>query len=155
MNIFFLFLVILISGCAGPRYSGTAVDPGITANDIEVVVIKDNKTKEGFLATIEEWLIKNRYNYIVAQDNSKHDLEKLTIEYVGYWKWDMALYLSNAEIEAFYGGQRVAAVEYKAPNTLNGNKFGVGAERITHMLEILFGKITAIEATKTINAPKE
>jgi hypothetical protein len=152
---FCLFLVILITGCAGPRYSGSAIDATIATNKIEVVVIKDDKTKAGFLATIEDWLRKNNYSYVVSPDNSKHNLDKLTIEYIGYWKWDLALYLSDAKIDAFYGGQRMATVDYKAPNTLNGNKFGVGAERIAHMLDVLFGKITAKQATKIINTVKE
>lgn len=150
-----VFLAIVLSACAAPKYSGSGLDRSTVQDVPEVVVVRDDATKRGFLEAIEQWLKDNGYEYTVAPDGSRHDLDKLTIEYIGYWKWDLAIYLSRAEIEAFHEGQRVGRVEYRAPNTLNTNKFGTGADRIAHMMDVLFGKTSAEEATQAVNAPAD
>ena len=62
----------------------------------------------------------------------------------------MALYMSKSDIEAFYNGQRVSKVSFKAPNSLNTNKWGNAENRIGLMLDIMFGKKTAKEATSEL-----
>ena len=104
---------------------------------------------------MESWLRSHDYTYTISPDSSKHDLDKLTLEYVGYWTWDMALYLENAEIEAYHNGQRVGEVKYRVPNTLNGNKFGNGAERIGYMMDVLFGELTINQANEMVNTPTD
>lgn len=143
-------IAIVITGCAGPRYNGSAIAPELHQHKPQVVVIEDAETREGFRKTIENWLQKNNYQYSISPDGSKHNQDILTIEYVGHWNWDLALYLSRAKIEAFHQGQRVGEVTYKAPNTLNTNKFSNAEERIEYMLEVLFGKISDIEANRSI-----
>ncbi|MBY4676125.1 Sbal_3080 family lipoprotein [Marinobacterium arenosum] len=143
-------LAMLTSACAAPRYSGSAISQDIHENGTEIVLIKDNETRDGFRQTVENWFKKNNYKYVVKAEGSKHEFDKLTIEYVGKWNWDLALYLSDAKMEAFHQGQRVGEVSYKAPNSLNTNKFSNAEERIEYMLEVLFGKLSDIEATKAI-----
>jgi len=145
-------IICLTSACAGPRFSGSTISNNALSDNPEVVIIEDSATRDGFLIAIQEWLTKNNYTYSVDKDGSNHDLEKLTIEYVGFWKWDLAIYLSEAKIEAFYKGQRVGEVDYRAPNSLNTNKYSNAEERISHMLEILFGRISSADATKSINS---
>ncbi|ODS23148.1 hypothetical protein AB835_10530 [Candidatus Endobugula sertula] len=147
--------VSLVSACAAPRYTGTQISNDIINEKPEVVIVEDAATKQSFLNTIKKWLAKNGYNYKVAKDGSSHNLEKLTIEYVGHWKWDLALYLSKAKIEAFHQGQRIAEVEDKAPNSFNTNKFSHAEGRIEYMLEVLFGKISSADATEAIKPSKQ
>ena len=144
-----------IVGCAGPHYSGRAIDPQPEPSTYEVVVVTDSETKPGFLDAITNWLNDNNYTYSVVPDHSQHDFDKLTLEYVGRWAWDLAIYLSEARVEGFHGGQRVGSVEYRAPNTLSGAKFGNAAERVNYMLEVLFGRLTSEEATQIVNASPE
>ena len=145
-------ILVLMSACAAPRYEGSAIQFEKIGSVPEIVIIEDEATRSGFLDAIKEWLRKNNYKYIVKAGNSNNELEKITIEYVGHWKWDLAIYLSKAKIEAFHNGQRVGEVNYNAPNSLNTNKFGNGAERIKYMLEVLFGKMSAHEATLSIKS---
>lgn len=145
----FVLITLLMSACAAPRYTGSMIE---NKNFDEVVVVNHIKTKEGFLQTIESWLEKHNYKYTVASEGSKHNLDQLTLEYIGYWGWDLALYLTNAEITAYHKGQRVGEVQYRAPNSLNLNKFGSAAERIGYMMDILFGERTAQQATTIINS---
>jgi uncharacterized protein YcfL len=142
-------LSIILVGCASPRYIGNA----IPQTDIkpEVVIVQDKETRAGFLKTIETWLQEHNYAYTVVPDNSNHDLSKLTLEYEGHWGWDLALYLKQAEINAFQGGQRVGEVNFRVPYTANPNKFGDASTRIGYMMDTLFGQITPEQATKAAN----
>ena len=100
---------------------------------------------------MEDWLKSHNYEYVVAPDGSKHDSDKLSLEYVGLWSWDMAIFLADARITAYHKGQRVGEVEYQASNNFNLSKFGDGAERIRNMMDVLFGKRTINEANETSN----
>jgi len=146
-----VFAVALLAGCAGPRYAGTAISPTVLSSKPQVVVVQDAATREGFKETVEGWLKDEGYSFIVVPENTRHDHDKLTIEYVGKWSWDLALYLREAKIEGFHEGQRVGAVEFRSPNSLNFDKWGSGEGRIKYMLDVLFGKITVAEATKNVN----
>ena len=99
---------------------------------------------------MESWLRNNNYKYVVVPDGSQAELDKLTLEYVGYWGWDVALYMNNAIIAAYNKGQRVGIVQFRAPNSLNLNKFESAEERIGYMMDVLFGKRTIDEANQLL-----
>ena len=142
--------VLILAGCGAPRYTGSAIPEPTT--EVDVVIVKDAETREGFLNTMETWLQDNDYTYTVVPDKSQHDLDKLTLEYEGHWGWDLALFLKQAEINAYQNGQRVGEVEFKVPYTANPNKFGNASKRIGFMMDTIFGKKTAEEATKAANS---
>ncbi|CAK3103422.1 Sbal_3080 family lipoprotein [Vibrio crassostreae] len=142
--------VLILAGCGAPRYTGSAIPEPTT--EVDVVIVKDAETREGFLNTMETWLQDNDYTYTVVPDKSQHDLDKLTLEYEGHWSWDLALFLKQAEINAYQNGQRVGEVEFKVPYTANPNKFGDASKRIGFMMDTVFGKKTAEEATKAANS---
>ena len=142
-----------MSGCASPRFTSEKVVSEVGPKD-EFVIVKDSETREGFLSAVSDWLTENGYSFTVTGDGSNHDLDKITIEYVGRWKWDLALFLGVASIEAFHEAQRIGEVSYRAPNSLSPVKFGKARDRIFYMMDVLFGKITAIEATKKIKKSK-
>ncbi|WP_454440980.1 Sbal_3080 family lipoprotein [Vibrio bathopelagicus] len=142
--------VLILAGCGSPRYTGSAIPEPTT--EVDVVIVKDAETREGFLNTMETWLRDNDYTYTVVPDKSQHDLDKLTLEYEGHWGWDLALFLKQAEINAYQNGQRVGEVEFKVPYTANPNKFGNATKRIGFMMDTVFGKKTAEEATKAANS---
>ncbi|WP_373960426.1 Sbal_3080 family lipoprotein [Vibrio gigantis] len=142
--------VLILAGCGAPRYTGSSIPEPTT--EVDVVIVKDAETREGFLNTMETWLQDNDYTYTVVPDKSQHDLDKLTLEYEGHWSWDLALFLKQAEINAYQNGQRVGEVEFKVPYTANPNKFGNATKRIGFMMDTIFGKKTAEEATKAANS---
>ena len=79
-KIFVITLVLLSSllmACAGPKYTASAINSDYLSNDIRVVIIKDDKTREGFHKAMESWLDSNQYMHITAKDGSQHDLDKL------------------------------------------------------------------------------
>ncbi len=152
-NIFWCgFLLTVLAGCAGPQYNGSVIDD---VGGAEIVIINDIETRSGFQNAMEDWLISHNYKFGVAPDGSKHDLDKISLEYIGLWSWDMAIFLADARITAYHKGQMVGEVKYKASNNFNFSKFGNGAERIMLMMDVLFGKITIDEVNKTIKATKD
>jgi hypothetical protein len=142
-------LVAILAGCSGPKYIGSAIEDVSSA---EIVIINDVETRSGFQDAMQDWLFSHNYKFVIKPDGSKHDLDKISLEYVGLWSWDMAIFLADARITAYHKGQQVGEVKYKASNNFNFSKFGDGAERIKHMMDVLFGKITTDEVNKTKNA---
>jgi len=149
------FLLLFLSGCAAPRFDGSSIDKSATPETSEVEVVMNTATRSGFLEAIEEWLSHNGYNYIIVPDNAEHQLDKITLEYFGRWSWDLAIFLSEAEITAFHQGQRVGHVQYRAPNTINPGKFGEGSQRVHYMMDVLFGRLSSEEAGQLLLRPKE
>ena len=136
--ILILIVAATLSACAGPKFSSTPLQ----YVDSPIVIIKDNETRAGFLQTMENWLRQNGYEYTVLPDGSRHRHEDLTLEYEGEWSWDLALYLTDAEIKAYNNGQRVAEVSFKVPRiTANLGKFGSAEKRINEMMNRLFANV--------------
>lgn len=146
---------LFLTGCSGPRFTGGSISADILASRPAILSIDDKETREGFKLAIEDWLTEENYTNTTAADGTQHDPKKITLEHVGYWKWDLALFLSQAEIDAFHQGQRVGSVTFKAPNNMNLNKWGSAEKRIKLMLDILFGKITLEEANLALNDTQE
>jgi hypothetical protein len=63
------------------------------------------------------------------------------------FRFNRRLSTYKAEIEAFHSGQRIGSVNFKAPNSLNPNKWGSGEERIKLMMDVLYGEKIAEEAS--------
>lgn len=146
----FILSLAAMAGCAGPRITGEAIPAEITSVNPEILSINDAETREGFQRAVEKWLSKNGKKYSVKSGHSKHEPDKITLEYEGKWSWDLALYLGEAEIEAFYNGRHVSSVSFRASNNLNTNKWGDAEGRINLMLDVLFGKISAADATRKL-----
>jgi len=142
--------VFFLSGCAGPKITGSSMSSDLASKNYEILLIDDTATRESFSESMESWFKDNNKNYSVKPEHSKHDPEKISVEFVGYWGWDLSPYMKKAEIEAFYDGQRVSRVNFKAPDSLNPKKWGDPEYRIGLMLDVLFGEKTATEATKDL-----
>lgn len=139
--------IILLTGCAGPQYSGNPIEKIDTSH---LVIINNKDTKPGFQKTMETWLDGHGYTYEVLPNGSEFDLDKINLEYKGVWRWDLAIFLSEAYINAYYKGQRIGEVSYIAKNNLNTNKYSDAETRINYLMDLMFGKVTVNEANKMI-----
>ncbi len=140
--------VAVLTGCAAPRYSGSFIE---NTGPVDVVILRDNTSRPGFLESMESWLKGQGYQYTVVPQGSKYDPEKINLEYFGKWNWDLAIYLQEARITAYTNGQKAGSVYYYAPNSLNRKKFGNADERIKYMMDVLFKKRTLDEANALMN----
>jgi hypothetical protein len=151
-------LLVLMTGCAAPNFSGSAIsslnaqnDQGAQINGIdnstEVVIIRDNETRDGFLDAMNNWLTINNYKHTTIADNSEHIKDKINLVYVGKWSWDLAIYLSDAHIKAFYNSEQVGHVDLDIPIFISSfTKFGRGEKRIFKMMDMLFAVETPYDA---------
>lgn len=62
------------------------------------------------------------------------------------------LLYSRLRINAYKDELKVGKVEFKAPNTLNSDKWGDDRKRILMMLDLLFGKKNTTEAQSKIES---
>ncbi|MCG9543328.1 Sbal_3080 family lipoprotein [Vibrio sp. Isolate33] len=141
-------VVVLLAGCSAPKYSGNALPE---ANKIEqVTIVEDEKTRAVFLDSMLDWCLNNQVKCKVVADGSEHNPEEITLDYVSRWSWDFRTFVADAKISAYQDQQRVGNVDFKAPNSGNFSKFGDDMERIKAMMDILFDKKTAAQATQMI-----
>ncbi|MBT9242792.1 MULTISPECIES: Sbal_3080 family lipoprotein [Vibrio] len=141
-------VVVLLAGCSAPKYSGNALPE---VNTIEqVTIVEDEKTRTVFLDSMLDWCLNNQVKCKVVADGSEHNPEDITLDYVSRWSWDFRTFVADAKISAYQDQQRVGNVEFKAPNSGNFSKFGDDMERIKAMMDILFDKKTAAQATQMI-----
>jgi type IV pilus biogenesis protein CpaD/CtpE len=54
----FVLLTSILAGCAAPKYTATAMANDYESGDVQVVIINDEKTREGFQKAMESWLDK-------------------------------------------------------------------------------------------------
>lgn len=56
----FVLLTSILAGCAAPKYTATATAMAndYESGDVQVVIINDEKTREGFQKAMESWLDK-------------------------------------------------------------------------------------------------
>ena len=143
-----LVVVFLLAGCSTPKYSGNAIPE---ANNIEnITIVEDVKTRSVFLDSMLDWCLNNQVKCKVVADGSEHNPEDVTLDYVSRWSWDFRTFVADAKISAYQDQQRVGNVEFKAPNSGNLSKFGDDMERIKAMMDVLFDKKTAAQATQLI-----
>ncbi|MEZ8287038.1 Sbal_3080 family lipoprotein [Vibrio splendidus] len=141
-------VVFLLAGCSAPKYSGNAIPE---ANNIEnITIVEDVKTRSVFLDSMLDWCLNNQVKCKVVADGSEHNPEDVTLDYVSRWSWDFRTFVADAKISAYQNQQSIGNVEFKAPNSGNLSKFGDDMERIKAMMDILFDKKTAAQATQMI-----
>lgn len=149
---YLIFLIAFtLAGCAGPKYIAADINSSITDSEDKILIINHSKTRAGFQKAMSAWLEKNDKEFEVLPASASHDPDFLTLEYIGRWSWDLGLFLSDANIKAYHGGQQVGAVQFLAPNSFNFSKYGNAKERIGYMMDVLFGYESPEAATKNVN----
>ena len=88
--------MFVITGCSIKQH----VEPAEISADAKVCIVENKDVREGFLEQLTKVLDENEVIYTVTDLESARECEwKLT--YVGRWSWDMALYMSYAEIRVY------------------------------------------------------
>ena len=145
-----MFAVIFLAGCAGPKFLAKPINEDNKLK--KVTVVKDDATREIFLGTIEIWCLDTNHECNFVADRSKHVPEELTLNYISRWTWDLKTYISDAKIKAYRNNKLVGEVSFKAPNTLDTNKYGNDDQRIETMMQLLFGLMTVSDANKMLKS---
>jgi len=139
-----LGLFALATGCSGNNIKTSNMSGEVYGNNYEVQIIQDAETRESYLDAVTGWMDQNGYKYEVDAEGTKHDNEKVTVEYIGRWHWDLATYMSYSQMTGFNDGGSIGTVSFSAGNL--PSKFGSAEKRIQLMLDVLFGRKTVAEA---------
>ncbi|MGE0188810.1 MAG: Sbal_3080 family lipoprotein [Steroidobacteraceae bacterium] len=109
-------------------------------NDVNAICIEENKAvkKDGFLPMIEERLTAHqissqRYIGTIPQPCV------YTLHYVAHWNWDLAVYLTDADIAIRKGGDTIGQATYHLKNKggLALSKFASAESKMVPLLDQL------------------
>lgn len=90
--------LVLVSGCSINQHIETTEIPQETS----LCIAENSTVRAGFLAEVESVLADNNIEYRVI-DQSAESCE-WTLRYTARWTWDLALYMSYAELKVYHNG---------------------------------------------------
>jgi hypothetical protein len=138
MNLRALLLVpaiVVLSGCAIHQ----TVKPMEAFAGKEVCLIENPKVKPGFLDAYRRTLMTKGYAVKQLAKDAAPDTCPITSMYSANWRWDMAMYMSYAEITVFKYGVPSGKATYDATRGGgNMNKFIEADKKITELVDSLF-----------------
>lgn len=129
---------LLASGCSIKQ----TVTPAVISSEIppEICLIPAEGLREGFNTTYDAQLKKKGFRTRQIPPGSSPSICKLSTTYIGTWSWDLALYMSYADIRVFEEGRQVGHAEYDS--RFGGarviDKFIDAEKKITEMTDLLF-----------------
>jgi len=129
----------LIVGCSIVQ----RVDP-IPVKEIAEICIKNNKDvlMEGFLPELVSQIRARDIQTRVFLDERPADC-RFHMEYTANWGWDLAMYLTFADMRVYEDGHLIGHAMYDARGgSFRFDKFGTTAERLKVLTEELFSEIT-------------
>ncbi|WP_105901918.1 Sbal_3080 family lipoprotein [Vibrio gangliei] len=145
-----LVTTLFLAACSAPKYTVTPIpEPQITK---EITIVKDDATRPIFLDTMQEWCLEYAHRCKLVADGTLPNPSELTLMYVSQWSWDLSTYISDSRINAYKDERKVGEVEFKAPDSLNSDKWGDDRKRILMMLDLLFNMTTVNEADAKIKS---
>lgn len=89
-----------IGGCSIQQ----TVDPAQVSAGSEICIIENPDVREGFLNEFKSALDNKGVQYKVLPKGSSYAACEWTATYLARWTWDLALYMSYAEINVFRNG---------------------------------------------------
>lgn len=135
-SIFFV-LVLFLSGCT-IKQEITPV-PLQALGDKKVCIQLEPNTKEGFLQAYKSELELNGYDVTVYKDSVEPQGCDVTSTYIAKWSWDMAIYMSYADIQVFKDKERVGRAYYDATGgSANMKKFVKGDAKVRELVRLLY-----------------
>lgn len=99
-NIFILFSLVLVQGCTITQ----VVEPVEMSKGNEICIIESSAVRPSFLEELKNVLSRKGIQYRVVHENTSINDCEWSVTYVGRWSWDLALYMSYAEIKVFHNG---------------------------------------------------
>ena len=130
----FLLLFVLF-GCSIRQ----EIRPVSNIKTEEICIIEAPAVRAGFIKIYKEILQKMGYSYKIVSSNSSFNVCKVTSTYYALWSWDLALYMSFAEIKVYNDGRLVGEAIYDSRGGgLNPNKFIKGENKIRELVMELF-----------------
>jgi len=128
-------LVTTLSGCAIHQ----TVTPVQRFEDKEICLIENPSVRTGFLQAYKAALSNKGYMVRQLPATAAITACRITSTYTANWSWDMAMYMSFAEIKVFDNGRPSGAALYDAKGGgANMSKFIAADKKIGELVNQLF-----------------
>lgn len=126
---------VIASGCTITQ----EVEPTHISKENELCVVENANVREGFLDELKSALSVKNIHYRVVPETDVPEGCAWTLRYVARWSWDLALYMSYAEINVFHNGSLDGAAKYDATKGAgNPGKFIDAEPKIRELVDKLF-----------------
>ncbi|OEZ99789.1 Sbal_3080 family lipoprotein [Duganella sp. HH101] len=128
-------VVTLFTGCA----INQTVKPVERFADHQVCIIENPAVKTGFMVSYKQAL--EAKGYVARQMPSNASIVDcaITSTYVANWRWDLALYMTYADIKVYNGGKPIGEAVYDAKGAgMNTAKFIDADKKIRELVDQLF-----------------
>ena len=133
--------MLLVSGCSISQN----VEQADISQDAEVCIIEDEAVRKGFLEEFEKVLHEKGIRYVVTDRAYANQNCEWTVTYIARWSWDLALYMSYAEIKVFKNGVLDGKAVYDSTRGgANMGKFIDAEPKIRELVDELMQRETAI-----------
>lgn len=134
-----IVIAFSLGGCAIHQTVQPLAAPGVT----QVCIVENPSVRPGFLEAYKRTLSSKGYQ--VKQLASGASLVEcpVTSTYVAKWTWDLALYMSYADITVYNKGAPSGKATYNAGRAgLNTSKFIDADKKITELVDQLFPRLS-------------
>jgi hypothetical protein len=126
---------MLFTGCA----INQTVRPVEHFADKKICIIDNPAVREGFVASYRQALEAKGYVAQQMPANSSIVECAITSTYTANWRWDLAMYMTYANIKVYNGGKPVGEALYDANRAgLNTGKFINADKKIRELVDQLF-----------------
>ena len=132
----FLAMILAIAGCSIKQQ----IEPAEVPSEAQVCIVENTDVREGFLKELTKVLDEKQVNYKVTDLEMARECE-WKVTYSARWSWDLALYMSYAEISVYRFGVLDGQAIYDA--TMGGgrpDKFIDSEPKIRELVEELMQK---------------
>ena len=130
-----LILALLVQSCTISQ----VIEPTEITEGRELCIIENTAVREGFLLKFRDILARKGIHHKVIEAHSAPSSCEWAATYVGQWSWDLALYISYAEISVYHNGVLDGKAVYDARSGgANMGNLIDAEEKIQELVEELF-----------------
>lgn len=128
-------LAALSTGCA----INQTVKPVERLADKQVCIITNPAVREGFMVSFKQALETKGYVARPLPSSASIVDCQVTSTYTANWRWDLAMYMSYADIKVYNGGKVIGEANYDATRGgMNAGKFIEADKKIRELVDQLF-----------------
>lgn len=139
----------MVTGCVSNK-GITKLDKAEINNETQVVILKDEDTRESVLPVLEKWFKDNGYSHTVILSLQEAKPEDYILSYKAWWGWDLATYMKKVDMRVKAKGETLGSLNFDALQYGGFGKFGSAEQRLRILLDALFGKISIEQANKLL-----
>jgi hypothetical protein len=125
----------LLSGCAIQQ----KVTPVADVDGREACIVENDAVRPGFVQELRSALSNKGFDVRLLRSGTALDSCRMTLTYSARWSWDLALYMSYAEIRVFRQGAPAGEAVYDSTGgSANMGKFIEAGVKVRELVQQLF-----------------